>query len=548
MQEITVYTARAIHTMNPSFPVARAVAVSDERIIEVGDPETLRPWLDAHPHRFDDRFKNHVLMPGFIDPHLHPSMAALLLQMDFITAMDWRLPWQDVTAVRGQNAFLDRLSEIESAIPDPDEPLFTWGHHPMWHGDIERETINSVSRSRPIIVWHRGFHSLFVNDAALRWMGLNSADIECHPQIDAETGKFFETGLALAFRAINPYLLAPDRFAGGMERLRACVHHGGHTTIGDMAIGIFDFEMEWAQQLTSLERDDTPFRVAVTPFASSMAGGDVGPARVDEIRSYQARNTHRLKFDNHVKMFADGGLFSGLSQFGEPGRIDGAHGEWMMAPEIFEKVARLFWHEGFQIHVHCSAELGLDLALDTLEKLQWERPRFNHRFTIEHLGLSTVEQIRRMAELGALASVNPNYIFELGHAYWQNLVGFERASQMARGASLIRNNIPTTLHSDFTMAPAQPLNSAWIAANRFSENGGVLCAEERLSLDDALRAITTEAAYILGMENEIGSIQAGKKADFTVLAEDPYEIPVAELKDIPIWGTVFEGQIFPLGD
>jgi predicted amidohydrolase YtcJ len=299
MQEIVVYTARAIHTMNPSFPVARAVAVCGERIIEVGDRESLRPWLDAHPHRFDDRLENHILMPGFIDPHIHPSMAALLL----------RLPWQDVTAVRGKNTFLDRLGKIESTISDPHEPLFTWGHHPIWHGEIDRETINGVSSSRPIIVWHRGFHSLFVNDAALDWMGLEHAEIERHPQIDAKSGKFYETGLALAFRSINPYLLAPDRFAHGMERLRRCVHHGGHTTIGDMAIGIFDFEMEWAQQLESLERDDTPFRVVLTPFASSMTGGDIGPERIDEIRSYRTRNTHRLKFTNHVKMFTDGGCF-----------------------------------------------------------------------------------------------------------------------------------------------------------------------------------------------------------------------------------------------
>ena len=176
----------------------------------------------------------------------------------------------------------------------------------------------------------------------------------------------------------------------------------------------------------------------------------------------------------------------------------------MMAPEVFERVARLFWNEGFQVHVHCSTELGVELALDTLATLQWERPRFDHRFTIKHFGLSTPKQVRRMAALGALASVNPNYVFKLGHAYWQNLVSFERASQMSRCGSLVCHGIATTLHSDFTMAPAQPLNSAWISANRVGENGTVLCPEERLSLEDALKAITIEAAYILNMEDEIG--------------------------------------------
>ena len=231
MQQITVYTAKAIHTMNPSLPLATAVAVCDDTIIEVGSMESLRPWLDAHPHAIDARFADKVIMPGFIDPHLHPSMAALLLPMHFITAMDWKLPWQDVAAVRGQNAFIDRLTTIENAMSDPEEPLFTWGYHPIWHGVMDRDLINGFSSERPVIIWHRGFHSLVVNDAAVRWMKLDEADLERHPQIDAKTGKFFETGLAVAFHSMNPYLLGAERFAGGMEKLRQCVHHGGQTTI-----------------------------------------------------------------------------------------------------------------------------------------------------------------------------------------------------------------------------------------------------------------------------------------------------------------------------
>ena len=91
------------------------------------------------------------------------------------------------------------------------------------------------------------------------------------------------------------------------------------------------------------------------------------------------------------------------------------------------------------------------------------------------------------------------------------------------------------------MAPAQPLYSAWVAVNRLSESGEILAPTERISLNAALQAITINAAYVLGMEHEIGSIRADKKADFTVLGADPFEIPVKELKDIPILGTVFEG-------
>ncbi len=547
MNEITIYPARAVRTMEPSLPLAEAVAVRGDRILEVGTLETMGPWLDNHPHRVDDRFRDHVIMPGFIDPHLHPSMAAMLLPMHFTTALEWRLPWATVPAIRGNNAFLDRLKEIDQTMADPDEPMFAWGHHPIWHGEVDRTLLNGISESRPIIVWHRGFHSLVVNDAALRWMELSEDDLARHPQVNAEKAQFFETGLSLAFRCINPYILEPARFTAGLERLKQVVHFGGHTTIGDMATGMFNLNMEWESLVSTLEREDTPFRVQLIPTALSMGGGTADEERLRRVAALKERNTHRLRFSDHIKMFSDGGFFAQLMQLGEPGFVDpDHHGEWMTPPETFEEAARAYWNEGYKIHVHCTGDLGLELALDTLEKLQWERPRFNHRFTIEHLGISTPEQIRRMADLGALASVNVYYVHELSDAFYKHTVGYERAAQMSRLGTLARHNIPTAIHSDYTMAPALPLYNAWVAANRITEAGTVMGAEERLTLEQALRTITVDAAYVLGLEHEIGTIRAGKKADFTILEQDPYEVPVEELKDIDVLGTVFEGRHFPV--
>ena len=548
MEEITVYTARAVRTMEPSLPLASAIAVRGDRIVEVGSLETMRPWLDRHPHRIDERFREHVIMPGFIDPHLHPSMAAILLPMHFITALDWKLPWADVAAVRGNNAFLDRLKAVDDGLSDPDEPLFSWGHHPIWHGDVTRELLNGISATRPIIVWHRGFHSLVVNDAAIQWMGLDEARAAAHPQVDLERGAFFETGLALAFRYFNKYLLEPNRFAAGLKRLKQVVHQGGHTTIGDMAIGMFDLELEWDTLVSVLEQDDTPFRVQMIPPALGLGtGGHVTEERLAAVEGLRQRNTHRLYFRDHIKMFSDGGFFAQLMQLGEPGFIDpNHHGEWMTPPENFLDAARAYWNKGYQVHVHCTGDLGLEMALDTLAKLQDERPRFDHRFTIEHMGVSTPEQIRRMAALGAIASVNVYYVHELSEAFYQTTLGHERASQMSRLGTLARHGIPFAVHSDYTMAPALPLNNAWVAANRITESGKVMGPNERVSIEQALNAITVNAAYVLGQENEIGSLRAGKKADFTILEEDPFDHPAEHLKDIQVWGTVFEGRLFPI--
>ena len=93
---------------------------------------------------------------------------------------------------------------------------------------------------------------------------------------------------------------------------------------------------------------------------------------------------------------------------------------------------------------------------------------------------------------------------------------------------------------------AEPLTLAWVAANRIASDGEVWGPHQRVSLDLALRAITLEAAWSLGLEDEIGSIAPGKRADFTVLERDPYEVPIEELNRISIWGTVFEGRLYPL--
>ena len=545
MSGITVYTARRIHTMNPSMPRADAVAVRDGRIVEAGTLETLSSWLDAHPHVVDRTFERHVLMPGFIDPHLHPPMAAVLLPLHFITAMEWRLPWGTVPPTRGADAYLGRLREIEGSLADPAEPLITWGYHEIWHGPVHRQALNRISATRPVVVWQRSFHALYANDAALRWMDLDEETLERHPQIDAGIGHFFETGLGVANTRMAPYLLDRERFRDGLRRVRQAVHHGGHTTIADMAFALFDQDREWAALCDVLDRDDTPFRVHMVPRVKDPGSAGL-ESEVARVRALRALNTGRLAFHDHVKLFTDGGFFAELMQVQPPGFIDGHHGEWLMAPERFEALARAFWNEGYRIHVHCTGDLGLELAIEVLAKLQWERPRFDHRFTIEHFGLSTPEQIRRLARLGGLVSANVYYVYELADAYWKHSIGHERATRMARLATVVREGIPLALHSDFTMAPAQPLNHAWVAVNRIGDSGEVAGPEERLTLGQALRAITIDAAFVLGMEDDVGSIRAGKRADFTVLEADPFEEPVESLKDIPLWGTVFEGRPFPI--
>ena len=165
---------------------------------------------------------------------------------------------------------------------------------------------------------------------------------------------------------------------------------------------------------------------------------------------------------------------------------------------------------------------------------------------MHHSGYFTQEQAKRMGELGVTVSAQPYYLYTMGDAYTKVGLGPERAPYMVRAKSLLDNGVKLSLHSDFTMAPAEPLRLAWVMVNRFSASGKVLGPDERITVEQAMRAVTIDAAYAVRMETEIGSITPGKMADFTVLEQDPYEVPAEQLKDIPIWGTVFEGKLFPV--
>ncbi len=542
---IEVFTARRVLTMNPSWPEGTAVAVRDGRILEVGTLQTLQPWLERDDFRVNEQFANQVLLPGFIDPHLHPVMAAVLLPMTFIAPTAWRFPWGTAEAATTPDQYRRRLLAAHRALQDTDAPLFTFGYHALWHGHVDRAVLNELCGARPTLVWQRSFHEVILNDAMLAHLGIDAQAVAGAEQIDLQAGRFFENGLGFALRRLNHIIMSADWVETGLQRLRRVAHHGGHTLLGDMAVGMFDLGLEQRSARAVLDQDDTPFRVFCAAHGSVLArvsDDDAGMLAAAEALRESASD--RLLFGNHIKLFTDGAFFGQLAVLQEPGYLDGHLGEWLMVPEAYEAAARTWWHAGYRIHVHCTGDLGLQLAIDTLARLQDERPRFDHGYTIEHFGFSTPEQVARLSRLGGRISANVYYLHELSHAYAHASVGVERAHQMARLGTAVGKGIPVALHSDFPMAPAEPLNNAWVAATRRNIEHQVVAPLECLSVEQALRAITIDAAHMLDLEHEVGSLQAGKRADMVVLDDDPLAVGAEGLKDLAVVATVLGGRVF----
>ena len=558
--ERIVFEARKIITMDQSMPEARYIAVEDGRILGVGNSlAQLDAWLVNQNYRIDSQFSEKVLLPGLIDPHLHPLMAAVLLPTAFITPEDWTLPSGEFPGVTTPEDYRQRLRELISNNQSSD-PFITWGYHQLWHGDLDRQLLDEIEPNRAVIVWHRSFHEIIMNTAAMRFLELDSeslfADIISAPGIDPShadylAGHLSETALGVGLARLQPVILAPDKLNAGMTIIQKMLRQNGVTTIADMATGLFaSFNIEAALIKQTFDHQDSAVRVMlvpnVKPMVEQMGSADAVMEFLNQMQSSQISN--KVFLNNRVKLLADGAFFSQYMRMNPPGYTDGHEGKWLTEPAELESLARAFWNNGYHIHTHVNGDEGLDAVLNTLEKLLLEKPRPDHRFTLEHFGYSTIAQAQRLHTLGAQVSAQPNYVYVLSDNYAQNGLGYDRASQMVRLGTLERQGTVVALHSDLTMAPADPLFLAWIAANRLTMEGTIMGPSERLSLDKALRAITIEAAHVIGLEDEIGSISAGKKADFAVLEQDPYEVDVTSLKDIPIWGVVFEGIPYAAND
>jgi hypothetical protein len=252
-------------------------------------------------------------------------------------------------------------------------------------------------------------------------------------------------------------------------------------------------------------------------------------------KTYASRH---VRVDRRIKILFDGAFFALNMRMNAPGYLDGHIGKWLTEPEHGREMAIRFWAAGFHLHLHVNGDEGLDVVLDILAQLP-VRP--GQTITLEHLGYSTEAQNRRIAKMGLMVSAQPNYIRVLGDAYEREGLGPDRAAHMNRLGSLERKGVPLGLHSDFNMAPVDPLYLAWISANRVTIGENVKAPNERLSLDKALRAVTIEAAQVIGMDTMVGSIAVGKKADFSVLDRDPYVVGAAGLRDLKVRGVIFEG-------
>ena len=543
--EVKIFVAKDILTLNSRNDSVEAVATQGTKILNLGSKEEL---TSIYPNAdLIINYENAILVPGFIEHHIHPFLAAVTMNSEILAIEDWHLPAKTSKGVRDRASYLSNLKIIENNYL-ANQPLVSWGFHQYFHGKLTKHDLDKISSIRPIIIIHRSFHEFILNTPAMKLLGINKESFndleEDNHLANFDDGHFSERGAIIVLPKLMQVLASPTALMQGLQKTRDYLHSNGITVIGNPG-SMYNKDLQTAKNLI-FGNVDSPFESYFFPSALNLSEqfkfNEVLDAAEEQVTWGQGKLNYLPK---HIKLFADGAMYS-QNMVMRDGYIDNHEGSWLMSLDTFESLFKIFWDEGYQIHIHQNGDAGLDRVLATLKKNLDLNPRADHRTTVVHFGYSAKDQLDQMKKLGVVVSANPYYVTALSDLYSRKGVGYERSQEMVRLGDAIKAGIKVALHSDMPMAPASPLMLMHAAVNRKNFAGKVAGPNQRISKIEALRAVTINSAYVLRLEKMYGSIEVGKYANFTALNKNPLMVKNREIKNIEILGTVIKGDAMPL--
>lgn len=536
-----VYAARRIVTMNPNNPSATHVAVRDGRILGAGTLEQLRGW---GKFELDERFKDKVILPGFVEGHSH-AFEGGVWKFPYVGFFDRVSPaGKRSPGLKSIDEVVAALSAFEKTMPRDGSTLLAWGFDPIYFTGrrMNLADLDKVSTERPVVVIHSNFHVCNANTPVFAKAGI-TRHTNVHGIVKdgagEPTGELQEmTAKFMAYRAAGVELardLSDEPAVWGFARVAQLA---GVTTATDLHNELPESTVE--AYLKASVSDDFPMRLL-----PAFAGASVPPSQgIERLRGLMKKNNPRLRFQL-VKMITDGSIQGLSARMRWPGYYDGTpNGVWNVGPDDIDKILHAYHEAGFQVHIHTNGDEASEVAIEAVERALARSPRWDHRHTLQHAQMADAGQFRRLKALGMCANLFANHLFYWGDIHYARTLGPERAERMDACGTALATGVPFAIHCDAPVTPIGPLFTAWCAVNRLTASGRVLGAAEKISVADALRAITLGAAYTLKLDEELGSIDVGKRADFAILDDDPLAVPPERLKDVPVWGTMLGGKIF----
>jgi predicted amidohydrolase YtcJ len=520
--ELVLHNANVL-TMDPAQPRAQAVAVSGGRFLAVGSDADVLNLATGRAARVDLGGK--TVVPGFIDAHSHPAEAGYqhLKQVD--CALD--------SIARIQEALRSRAAKT----PPGDWVLgFKYDDTKTAEGRfLTREDLDAVSTAHPVLVGHRGGHTVYVNSLALQKAGVDEKTPDPaggrfyrDPARGRLTGRAAETAIDVFGKAI-PSALSRDDRREGVRLIGAMMARTGLTSVTDAGGSPEDL---LAYQ-DAREAGQLPLRVYChirAPYLDSMLKAGVRTGFGDEWVRVGA-----------VKMVCDGSISERTARLAQPyvGRPDDRGILVTPEPALYATLRKA--HEaGWQLGVHANGDEAIDLVLRIYERLQRELPRRDPRFRLEHCTMITDDLVARIKALGAIPTPFSTYVY--WHGEKMKEYGAERLDRMFALRSFLDAGIRATQASDYPPGPFEPMMALQSEVTRTDSRGNVWGPRQKITVEEALRVGTIHGAYASFEERLKGSIEAGKLADLVVLGRDPLREPASSLVGIPIERTMAGGR------
>jgi predicted amidohydrolase YtcJ len=522
--------------------IAQSMAVAGGRILDVGTNEEMEKYHGSATEVIDA--KGRLVVPGFIDSHVHFMDGSFqLLEIDLKHTHD-------------ETEFVARIAEKAKSLPpgrwilggDWDEEAWPDAKLPT------RWMIDAVTPNNPVWINRYDGHAGLANSLALKLAEVTKvAQAPAGGVIvrDANTGE--PTGVFKdAAQGLVDRVIPPPSEAEAVEALRtglAEAARDGVTSVQDMAVGSGSPSGDFTGIIRLLRQAELEgwlscrFNEAIPISAwKKLAEAGISHNMGDGLIQLGA-----------VKAFADGSLGSRTAWMFAPYDDDRANSGLPMPilvpPSKFEEDAREIDRAGIQICTHAIGDRAIATVLDVYEAMGGANAR-SHRFRIEHAQHVRPEDFARFGRLGVIASMQPYHAIDDGR-WAEKRIGHARARTSYAWRSMLRAGAPLAFGTDWPVAPLNPLLGVCAAVTRATLDGkhpDGWFPEEKLTVEEALRAYTQGSAYAAFEEKEKGTIAAGKLADFVVFSDDLFSIPPEKIKDARVVMTVVGGKVVYRGE
>jgi predicted amidohydrolase YtcJ len=512
-----------ILTMDPSLPRAQAVAIADGRLMAVGATDEIGRLAAGSARKVD--LAGATVLPGFIDAHSHPASAGL----SHLRSVDADL--RSIAAI--QQALRERAAKTPKG-----EWVTAFKYDDTKTSDgrrLTRHDLDEAVPDHPVAVAHRGGHTLYVNSPALARAKITKESknpaggrLDRDPQTGDLSGRLEESAADLVEKLI-PSAATPAERRAGVKLISEMMSRSGITTVHDAYGSPIDLV---AYQDA---RDAGELRVRVYSL--------IGHFHLDKMLAAGVRTGFGDDWVRvgPMKITCDGSISERTARLSQPyiGRPNDYGIIVTEKPVLLEK-ARKAHENGWQIGVHANGDVAIDMTLEIFEQLAKEVPRRDPRFRIEHCTVVNDELVARMKRLGVIPNPFGTYVYYHGEKMGE--YGAERLQRMFALRTFLDAGLKPTMTSDYPPGPFEPMMALQSMVTRTDMKGTTWGANQKITVEEAIRIGTLHGAYASFEEDVKGSLTPGKLADLVVLGRDPMKTPANELIKIPVQRTMAGGK------